>query len=285
MKVLKVKGIKYKSVFSLIIKASLLIILCGVLVAVLLYFKQDSIIFYPRPIDEILLEQIKKDNKNVEDISLCTSEGFKINGWLVKSTKSKMMPLVLYFGGNAEEVSHLINDSGKFNGWNIGLINYRGYGLSQGQPSEQALFKDALQIYDYFCKRQDIDTGTIVVMGRSLGTGVAIYVAQKRLVKGVILVTPYDSMLSLAKDQFSFIPVSLILKHKFDSLSRAPLIRQPLLAIIASNDRTIPFTHSRRLVQKWGGKVDLKIIEGEDHNSLSTNILYWKYIKEFLTRL
>lgn len=285
MQILKIKEFNYKFLFSLLLKAAVLLLLFFVLICTLLYFKQDSFIYYPRPIDKTYLEQIKENNKNVEDISLSTPDGFKIFGWLVKSNKPGKVPLVLYFGGNAEEVSHLINDSEKFNGWNIGLFNYRGYGLSQGQPSEEAIFNDALQIYDYFSKRQDIQTDKIVLIGRSLGSGVATYIAQNRQVNGLILVTPYDSMLNLAKDRFPLLPISLILKHKFDSISRAPSIKQPLLILAAENDETIPPIHSKRLAEKWGGKVNLKIIQDENHNSVSTNELYWMYIKDFLSQM
>ena len=111
---------------------------------------------------------------------------------------------------------------------------------------------DAIAIYDYFVKRAGVDSGKIIVMGRSLGTGVAVALASVRKVRGLILVSPYDSLLSVAKELYPFLPVSLILTHRFDSIAKAPLITAPLLAIIASDDTIIHRRHSERLRRKMG---------------------------------
>ena len=122
-------------------------------------------------------------------------------------------------------------------------------------------------------------------MGRSLGTGVAVYLAQNRAVEGVILVTPYDSLTSVSQEKFPFLPVSFLLKHKFDSGSRAPSIAAPLLALAAKDDTIIPPLHAKRLVEKWGGPRTLEVLEGVDHNSVDSNPVYWETIRTFLSRM
>ena len=164
-------------------------------------------------------------------------------------------------------------------------MNYRGYGLSQGTPNERSLTADAELIYDEVVKHPHIDREEIVVMGRSIGTGVAVHIAKQRDVKGVILVTPYDSLLSVAQNKLKFIPMPLILRNRFDSIAEAPGINAPMLALIAQRDTVIPPWHATNLASVWGGKTDLVIIEGAGHNTLQYSNLYWDSIKIFLREI
>jgi len=122
-----------------------------------------------------------------------------LHGWFVGKPGPERPQILIYFGGNDDEMSNLLKDAMRFKGWSVALVNYRGYGLSQGHPGEESLFGDAVVIYDYLTSRKDVDTGNVMVMGRSLGTGVAVYLASQRPLKGVILVSPYDSVNSVAR--------------------------------------------------------------------------------------
>lgn len=265
---------------SLRIMAGILIGLLALLA--LLYFLQDKLIFFPQKLSKEEADRLSKRYSHIENINLKTGNNISIKGWLVKNSLLPKSPLIIYFGGNAEELSYLIYYADKVKGWSLTLINYRGYGLSEGKPSEKDLYADAVSIYDYFSKRDDIDNTRIVLIGRSLGTGVATYLAQMRPVKALILVSPYDSIISIGKHHYPFLPVNLLLRHRFDSLSRAPLISAPLLVITAADDKIIPLKHSKKLAEKWGGPHSFKIIEGEDHNTIQDNSEYWKTINEFL---
>jgi uncharacterized protein len=250
----------------------------------LLYMLQEKLIFYPQPISDVEAKRISGLRTGMEDVEIRTKDGISLRGWFVRNSALPESPLIIYFGGNAEEVSCNIFEADGYNGWSLALINYRGYGLSEGKPGEKNLFNDSLEIYDYFTRRNDIDSKRIIVMGRSLGTGVAVYVAHMRSVQAVILVSPFDSLTSLGKDIFPYLPVKLILRHRFDSIARAPLISVPLLALIASADDIIPRKHSEKLVEKWGGPRSLEIIDGRAHNSISNSEAYWHSIRKFLER-
>lgn len=268
---------------------SLTRIMVGVLIGLLallalLYIFQEKLIFFPQRISAEEADTIVKRHPHIENISLKTENNTSIKGWLVKNSNLSKSPLIIYFGGNAEEVSYLVYYADKVKGWSLALMNYRGYGLSEGKPTEKNLYTDAISIYDYFTKRDDIDNKRIVLMGRSLGTGVATYLAQMRWVKGVILVSPYDSLVSIGREHFPFLPVNLVLRHRFDSISRAPLISAPLLVLVASEDKIIRLRHSKRLTEKWGAPHSLKIIEGEDHNTIHDSEIYWKTINDFLAK-
>lgn len=99
------------------------------------------------------------------------------------------------------------------------------------------------------------------------------------------MATPYDSFSSIAKEKFPILPINLILKHKFDSISRAPQIESPLLILAATEDTTIPNWHSKKLAEKWGGEVTYEEFVGQDHNSICRTDEYWDKIKNFLANL
>src|SRR5215471_9260085 len=224
---------------------SLLKIVLGVVLGVplLMWLFQERLIFFPRP-----LESRPAPRANLEEVAITAADGSKLRGWLVKGAGAPA-PLLIYFGGNAEEVSWLVEVAEKFAGWSLLLVNFRGYGESEGRPSESALFADALAIYDFAKNRPDVNPERIVAMGRSLGTGVAVHLAAERKLRGVILVSPYDSMVAVGSRHYPFLPVSLMLRHRFDSLSRAPRIDAPLLALVAGDDRIVPPQHSRALFE------------------------------------
>ena len=249
---------------------------------VLIYFLQERLIFFPQPLTQDPLQA--NPGAAIEEVSLVTADQVRLNGWLVKATPAQTTaPLLIYFGGNAEEVSWLASTAGQYAGWSLLLFNYRGYGKSEGKPGEAELFADALQIYDYAARRAG--AGRVAVMGRSLGSGVAVYLASQRPVAGVILVSPYDSVESVAKGVYPFLPISLMLKHRFDSLARAPGVKAPLLCLVASADRVIPRPHSERLYAAWGGPRQWREIRPADHDSLAGEPDYWRAIAAFLATL
>jgi pimeloyl-ACP methyl ester carboxylesterase len=249
---------------------------------VLVYFFQERLIFFPQPLSQDPVQA--NPGAAIEEVNLITSDQVRLHGWLVKATPTQTpAPLLIYFGGNAEEVSWLASTAGKYAGWSVLMFNYRGYGSSEGKPGEAELFADALQIYDYAAGRAD--GGHVALMGRSLGSGVAVYLATQRPVAGAILVSPYDSIESVAQGIYPFLPISLMLKHRFDSLSRAPGIKAPLLCLVASDDRVIPRPHSERLYAAWGGRKQWREIRPADHDSLAGEPEYWQAVADFLRGL
>jgi pimeloyl-ACP methyl ester carboxylesterase len=253
---------------------------CVVLVfPVLIYFLQERLLFFPQPLEQNPLQV--NPGAAIEEVSLVTSDQVRLHGWLVKAAATLApAPLLIYFGGNAEEVSWLASTADRYAGWSLLIVNFRGYGRSEGKPGEAELFADALQIYDYAAKRAD--GGRVAVMGRSLGSGVAVYLAAQRPVAGVILVSPYDSVESVARGVYPYLPIGLMLRHRFDSLTRAPGISWPLLCLVASDDRVIPRPHSERLYAAWGGKKQWREILHTGHDDIAGEPDYWQAIEEFL---
>ncbi len=260
---------------------SIVKILLGVAIGVPLFmwFFQERMLFFPRPLDSR-----PASRPNVEEVDIVAAGGVKLRGWLVKGDGAPA-PLVIYFGGNAEEVSWLVDLADQFAGWSLLLVNYRGYGESEGKPGEKELLEDGLMIHDYAKGRLDVNSGRIVAMGRSLGSGVAVHLAAHRRLRGVLLVSPYDSIVAVAKRHYPFLPVSLMLRHRFDSLARVPQIEAPLLCLVASQDRIIPEAHSCALFEAWRGTKRWPEIPRSDHDSIAGEPEYWRSIADFLKAL
>jgi pimeloyl-ACP methyl ester carboxylesterase len=190
--------------------------------------------------------------------------------------------LLIYFGGNAEEVSHMAALPGATPGWALLTLNYRGYGGNPGSPSEQSLCADALAIHGWAVKQPDVDAERVVAFGRSLGSGLAVYLASQRPLAGVVLVTPYDSLRAVAQRLYPYAPVALLLKHSFDSLSRAPNVTAPVLMLAAVRDTVVPIGHARTLFAAWGGPKTWREFANAGHNDLDADPGYRSAIAEFL---
>lgn len=188
---------------------------------------------------------------------------------------------IIYFGGNGEAVvgnAYFFKKALADN--TVYLVNYRGYGGSTGRPTEENLYLDAQYIYDQV--RQEHDS--VSVIGRSLGSGVATYLASTRDVNKLILITPYDSIQAIAQKQYPVFPIALLLRDKFDSLSRVNNINSDTLAILAEHDVVIPFENSQRLIHAFPeSQIKVKIIKGTGHNSISSRSEYYDLLQAFMT--
>ena len=190
---------------------------------------------------------------------------------------------MLYFGGNAEEVSWMI-EAAQANASGVSwlLMDYRGYGQSAGAPSEKALVEDALALYDHAAKLPGTDPKRIFAFGRSLGSGVAVALAAERPLAGVVLATPFDSLAAVAKRYYWYLPVDWMLKHRFDSAARAPQLKTPLLCLIAERDEVIPAVHAERLFEAWGGAKRKVVLAEAGHNTTDAHPMFWPAIRAFL---
>ncbi len=184
---------------------------------------------------------------------------------------------LLYFGGNAEDVSlNLPSLSDAFPEHAIYLLHYRGYGGSSGSPSEAALFADALTLFDEVHREHpDID-----VVGRSLGCGVAVYVASRRPVARLVLVTPFDSLRELAAFHYPYLPARWFLLDKFESTKYAPLVNAPTLILAAERDEIVPRASTDLLASRFrSGLVSLKVVPEAGHNTISDSDQYLRLLR------
>ncbi|MCP1446599.1 pimeloyl-ACP methyl ester carboxylesterase [Pseudomonas sp. GGS8] len=183
---------------------------------------------------------------------------------------------LIYFGGNAEDVSRsLPGFSQAFADHAIYLLHYRGYGGSTGSPSEEAIQRDAMTLFDVVYNTHP----DIAVIGRSLGSGVAVRLASQRPASRLILITPYNSLEDLAARQFPWFPVKWLLQDKFESWKYAAHITVPTLLVAAEHDEVIPRASTDQLYTHFAkGVASLQVIPDTGHNSISESPNYLKML-------
>ena len=262
------------------VKFAFLVVVAGyVAIAVLVWALQDRMIFLPQP--QGIATVPLPDRWSSEDVIINVADGISLYAVLVKPPGGPA-PLVIYFGGNAEDVTYLAQFADHYGGSALLLPQYRGFGRSQGRPSEAHLLADAVTFYDAMEKRADIQRSHISLHGRSLGSGVAVFLASQRTPRKVILTTPFDSLVHVGAAMYPFLPITLLLRHKFDSLARAPGMKIPALFLVAEMDQVIPSRHAKRLYDAWQGPKMWRGFPQRDHNNVSEAAGYWDTIAAFL---
>jgi uncharacterized protein len=179
---------------------------------------------------------------------------------------------IIYFGGNAEDVSaNLESFSRAFPEYALYLLHYRGYGGSSGSPSEAANHGDALALFqEVHAQRPDI-----AVIGRSLGSGIAIRLASEAPVSRLLLVTPYNSLEEIAAALYPYLPVRWLLLDRYESWRYAPRIKIPTTIVAAEDDEVIPRASTEKLFARFpAGIASMTVIEGVGHNDIGTASAY-----------
>jgi len=243
-----------KVITFLIILASSYLALCA-----LLFLSQRTFIYFPQPRAQV---------PGATTWQLATD-----GAQLVVTTRPQSgAHALIYFGGNAEDVGYSLPGlAAAFPDHAIHLLHYRGYGGSSGTPSEAALFADALALFD----RVQAGHRDITVVGRSLGSGVAVHLASQRPVARLVLVTPYNSIQELAQQHFPVFPMRWLLRDKFESWRYAAQVAAPTLLLAAEHDEVIPLASTQALLRHFpAGVARLVIIPGRDHNSISESPAY-----------
>jgi hypothetical protein len=187
---------------------------------------------------------------------------------------------IIYFGGNAEDVSiNLEGLSRAFPQHALYLLHYRGYGGSSGSPSETANHTDALALF----KVVQAQHPDVAVIGRSLGSGVAVRLASEVAVARLVLVTPYDSIEEIAAAQYPYLPVRWLLLDRYQSWRYAPLVRIPTAVIAAENDEVIPRRSTERLLARFpSARASMTVIPGVGHNDIGTASTYFPTLQAAL---
>jgi esterase/lipase len=247
-------------------KIGILILLGYVGVGLFLYFNQRSFLYFPTPNKSTKYSHIVMHNDGESINVIVLNEGHQ--------------NAILYFGGNAESMAGSSDYiAGQFPEFTVYLMDYRGYGASTGIATEKALYSDALKLYDTIApKHKQISVG-----GRSLGSGIATYVAAHREVNKLALITPYDSIVNVAQDIYPVYPASLLLDDRYDSVSRVKDIKAQTLIVIAENDRVIPRTSTNNLIKAFK-KEQLKVIviKNRGHIDISDDARYYKIMQDFI---
>ena len=238
--------------------------------------------FYPDKRNVIAMENLPT---GVQEITITTEDQVKTTSLYLPSVDSKK--LLIYFHGNAGNIYHRIPDLQQLQTFGINVIgvSYRGYGKSEGSPSEDGIYLDGKAIYQYAIERLGFTTENIIILGRSIGSTVATDLAQHKELHGLILVTP----LSNGKEQAKAGGLGLIAAlagEAFDNLSKIDNLISPLLVIHGTDDHVVPFSMGKAIYNRANAPKRFVKIDGADHNNLQETHpeMYWQPIYEFINK-
>ena len=282
---------KKKDILKLIFKL-IMAFICGLGIAIVIFgiivwCFQDKFLFYPSFDNDSF--NILKEDSSFEEIVI-KENNLELHGWIKKNSNLEVAPLVIYFGGNAQNSSTTFNyyknnDIFKyFDGYNVLYVDYPGYGLSVGNPSGKNLLDAGLTIYDYASKLKYVDKNNIVVLGFSIGTGVATYVSSLRDVNGLILLAPYDELLNMYNDRINVFhgPFKLLVRHNITSYIYAKDVKTKPLIIASEDDKVIDYKHTLNLVNYFNSCEDVIISKGFGHNDFFTQQIVLDNIYNYL---
>lgn len=234
------------------------------------YVKQREFMYFP---------QHTRTDVAQTNLSLAVS-GTTLRGWVVNPGGTHA---IIYFGGNAESISAMRDELGRwFPDRSSYLVPYRGFGPNRGTPDEQTLQADALALFDLVQSRHP--NGEIAVVGRSLGSGVASQLAAQRPVARLVLVTPFDSLVEVARAHYPWLPVRWLLKDRYDSLHHLAEYAGPILVMRAGDDQVVPAANTKRLVATLKARPRVVTLPDTDHDSISGDPAYARALVDFLNQ-
>ncbi|MFA6172361.1 MAG: alpha/beta hydrolase [Kiritimatiellales bacterium] len=257
----------------MILRVILIVVILYVCAVIWMWARQEKYLFLPKHGETLPeFERFRWDR---------TVNGVRHQGWFLDKGKAKT---VIYYGGNAEDLAGHCEEMMAELDANILMINYRGYGQSEGTPGEKELVADSIVMFDLFCAEKNSSPSNICLMGRSLGCGVAVQVATARPeIAGIILVTPFESIAALAHAQYPWLPIKGLLRHSFRAIDYAPEIKMPALVVLAEFDDVIPSGSGRKLGEALGGPKEFVTLP-MSHNDINEHPGYFEAVNRFINR-
>jgi fermentation-respiration switch protein FrsA (DUF1100 family) len=276
-----------KSLHSRLLNLFLTILVAYLLVLALVRTFESRLIFFPNYPDR-LDGDWQPRALPVQDVWLTASDGVKLHAWWIPHEKAKFT--FLAFHGNASNIANRAPIYEFLRGMhaNVFALEYRGYGHSEGKPSEAGVYRDAEGAYEYLVNTKNIDPKVIVSFGQSLGTTVATHVAARRQVAGVVLEAPFPSAARVARKVFWFLPgVSFLIHGQFDTQAWLRGIHAPLLIVHCDQDPVIPFQFGQEVYDAALPPKTFLQINGYCHeeSSLIAPTRYRAALLEFLSHL
>ncbi len=246
--------------------------------ALLVVWREPAMIYYPSR------QHALPAPPRAQDVWLTAADGARIHAWFVPAESNASLT-VLFCHGNAGNIADRLDKIEIFNGLgaDVFIFDYRGYGRSEGRPNEKGTYRDAEAAYDYLTKTMNRDPRAIIAYGESLGSAVAVDLAAKRPVGGVIIEEPFTSVADVGRGMFPFLPVRWLVRNKYDTLSKIGRIHAPLLILHSRDDEYFPIRHAerllaaaaepKRLVELRGGHNDAFLVSAETYRSALRDFL------------
>ncbi|TNF90387.1 MAG: alpha/beta hydrolase [Gammaproteobacteria bacterium] len=247
------------------------------------YFFQSRLIYYPNMPGRSLVATPQIIGLEFEDVQLVTKDGIKLHGWFIPARQAR--GTVLFFHGNAGNISHRLDSIDIFNrlGLNVFILDYRGYGHSEGRVTEAGTYRDAEAGWNYLIQTRGLKPARIIVFGRSLGASIAAWLASKHEPAALILESSFSSVVSMAKRIYPIFPVRWLTYFKYDTRRYVANTTCPVLVVHSKNDEIIPYAEGREVFEAApGARQFLQIRGGHNDGFLVSGPSYVEGLATFI---
>lgn len=249
----------------------------------ILFFMQNRLMFLPHLPNRELEATPTSIGLHYEQTTVHTVDNIQLDGWFIPVSNSA--PTLLFFHGNAGNISHRLTSIATFHdlGLNVFIFDYRGYGRSSGKPSEFGVYRDAEAVWQYLTRHRGVDPHRIIVFGRSLGGAIAAWLAARTQPAAIIIESSFTSVPELASKLYPLAPTRLLARLQFNTLKTIQNIRSPLLVIHSHEDDLIPFAHGKALYETAQvPKQFLELIGNHNDGFMVTGKRYIQGLEKFL---
>jgi len=245
-----------------------------------IYFMQDRMLYFP---EREVVQTPNDIGLEYEEVTLQTFDNVTISGWYIPAKHEK--GVLLFCHGNAGNISHRLESISIFHnlGLSVLIFDYRGYGKSEGKPSEKGTYRDAEAAWDYLVEVKQKSPDRIIIFGRSLGAAIAADTAHKKTPAGLILESGFLSVPEMGKKHYPWIPVKYLSKFHYSTIDKIPLVTCPKLIVHSPDDEIVPFEHGKFLFEKAGQpKEFLQIKGGHNEGFLISEDIYIEGLRKFV---
>ena len=265
----------------------LLLFIAGayLLLVAFVYVTQPGMLYLPTLPSRDLDATPEAIGLTFDDVRLETSDGVEVHGWFVPGTSDRV---VLYFHGNAGNISHRLYSIRDWHelGLSVFIIDYRGYGQSDGKPSEQGLYRDAEAAWAYLTDDREIDPGDVVVFGRSLGGSVASWLAAREQPAGLIVESSFTSVPDIGQEAYPWLPVRWLSRFQHATRDHVSEVTVPVLVVHSRDDEIIPFHHGEAIFAAANEpKTFMEIRGGHNDGHVMSATVYRDGMRAFLSTL
>jgi fermentation-respiration switch protein FrsA (DUF1100 family) len=247
------------------------------------YFFQARLIYFPN-IGIGFGSAVPSDiGLDYEDVVFETSDGVQLHGWYVSADQAR--GVILFFHGNAGNISHRLDSIEFFHrlGFSVFIIDYRGYGKSEGKTDEQGTYRDAEAAWRHLIEKRGIDPGMIVIFGRSLGASIAAWLASRTSPAALILESAFTSAPDLGRHHYRFLPVRALTRIHYDTQSYIESVSVPTLVVHSADDEIVPFAHGRKLFSLASEpKAFVELQGGHNDGFFVSRVRYTEALGKFL---
>lgn len=253
-------------------------------ILLLMYLLQSQMIYHPA---KLLVTDPSAAGLAFEDVIFETEDGLRLHGWFVSAASEDGAPTILYCHGNAGNISgrlemiHFLHELGL----NVFIFDYRGYGRSEGAPSETGTYRDASAAWRYLTETRGIEKGKIITMGRSLGGSIAAWLAARKDPAAAIIESSFTSAAQLAADLYPWLPVRWLIKYDYNTIAYLQNIKAPVFMAHSRDDEIVPFRHGKILFEAARKpKMFVELRGSHASGFLETEMKYRRQLRAFLTK-